>query len=149
MGCTSAIVFTCFGAAYGTAKAGVGVSATGVLRPDLIVKSKRVGTVEWALHVRLDIILMFSNRYYSCCHGWYHRYLRPRRLCLDLQRFVPEIIAFHWLYSIRCWPFRRFGRYGCWVCHWYCGWCGCQRNSTTAKIIRRHDPDSYFRWSFG
>ena len=39
MGCTSAIVFTCFGAAYGTAKSGVGISAMGVLRPDLIVKS--------------------------------------------------------------------------------------------------------------
>ena len=39
MGCTSAIVFACFGAAYGTAKAGVGISAMGVLRPDLIVKS--------------------------------------------------------------------------------------------------------------
>ncbi|KAF4313277.1 ATPase V0 complex proteolipid subunit C [Botryosphaeria dothidea] len=39
MGCTSAIVFTCFGAAYGTAKAGVGISAMGVLRPDLIVKN--------------------------------------------------------------------------------------------------------------
>ena len=39
MGCASAIVFTCFGAAYGTAKAGVGISSMGVLRPDLIVKS--------------------------------------------------------------------------------------------------------------
>ncbi|KAK5093215.1 vacuolar ATPase V0 domain subunit c [Exophiala xenobiotica] len=39
MGCTSAIVFTCFGAAYGTAKSGVGISAMGVLRPDLIVKN--------------------------------------------------------------------------------------------------------------
>jgi V-type H+-transporting ATPase proteolipid subunit len=39
MGCTSAIVFTCFGAAYGTAKSGVGIAAMGVLRPDLIVKS--------------------------------------------------------------------------------------------------------------
>ncbi|PSN59422.1 V-type ATPase [Corynespora cassiicola Philippines] len=39
MGCASAIIFTCFGAAYGTAKAGVGVSAMGVLRPDLIVKN--------------------------------------------------------------------------------------------------------------
>lgn len=39
MGCTSAIVFTCFGAAYGTAKSGVGISSMGVLRPDLIVKS--------------------------------------------------------------------------------------------------------------
>jgi len=39
MGCTSAIVFTCFGAAYGTAKSGVGICAMGVLRPDLIVKN--------------------------------------------------------------------------------------------------------------
>ena len=42
MGCTSAIVFTCFGAAYGTAKSGVGISAMGVLRPDLIVKSMSI-----------------------------------------------------------------------------------------------------------
>ncbi|RPB22661.1 V-type ATPase [Terfezia boudieri ATCC MYA-4762] len=39
MGCTAAIVFTCFGAAYGTAKSGVGIVASGVLRPDLIVKN--------------------------------------------------------------------------------------------------------------
>jgi hypothetical protein len=39
MGCTVAIVFTCMGAAYGTAKSGVGIAAMGVLRPDLIVKS--------------------------------------------------------------------------------------------------------------
>lgn len=39
MGCTAAIVFTCLGASYGTAKSGVGISAMGVLRPDLIVKS--------------------------------------------------------------------------------------------------------------
>ncbi|CAI4215380.1 unnamed protein product [Parascedosporium putredinis] len=39
MGCTAAIVFTCLGASYGTAKSGVGIAATGVLRPDLIVKN--------------------------------------------------------------------------------------------------------------
>ncbi|KAF8475898.1 vacuolar ATP synthase 16 kDa proteolipid subunit [Kalaharituber pfeilii] len=39
MGCTAAIVFTCFGAAYGTAKSGVGIVASGVLRPDLLVKN--------------------------------------------------------------------------------------------------------------
>jgi len=39
LGCTSAIVFTCFGAAYGTAKAGVGLSAMGVLHPDLVIKA--------------------------------------------------------------------------------------------------------------
>ncbi|KAF9185263.1 H(+)-transporting V0 sector ATPase subunit c, partial [Haplosporangium sp. Z 767] len=38
MGATSAIVFCCFGAAYGTAKSGVGLTSMGVLRPDLIMK---------------------------------------------------------------------------------------------------------------
>ncbi|KAG2126549.1 V-ATPase proteolipid subunit C-like domain-containing protein [Suillus clintonianus] len=38
MGCTCAIVFTCLGASYGTAKSGVGISAMGVLRPDLMMK---------------------------------------------------------------------------------------------------------------
>ncbi|KAI9188923.1 H(+)-transporting V0 sector ATPase subunit c [Blastocladiella emersonii ATCC 22665] len=39
MGCTAAIVFSCFGAAYGTAKSGVGISAMGVMRPEAIMKS--------------------------------------------------------------------------------------------------------------
>ncbi|KAI9218507.1 vacuolar ATP synthase 16 kDa proteolipid subunit [Blastocladiella britannica] len=39
MGCASAIVFSCFGAAYGTAKSGVGISAMSVMRPELMVKS--------------------------------------------------------------------------------------------------------------
>ncbi|KAF9533173.1 V-ATPase proteolipid subunit C-like domain-containing protein [Crepidotus variabilis] len=38
MGCTSAIVFTCIGASYGTAKSGVGISAMAVLRPDQMMK---------------------------------------------------------------------------------------------------------------
>ncbi|KAJ3317351.1 H(+)-transporting V0 sector ATPase subunit c, partial [Blyttiomyces sp. JEL0837] len=39
MGCTAAIVFSCIGAAYGTAKSGVGISAMGVMRPELIMKN--------------------------------------------------------------------------------------------------------------
>lgn len=39
IGCTAAIVFTCFGASYGTAKSGVGICATSVLRPDLLIKN--------------------------------------------------------------------------------------------------------------
>lgn len=35
MGITSAIVFANLGAAYGTAKSGVGISSMGVMRPDL------------------------------------------------------------------------------------------------------------------
>ncbi|KAJ5803685.1 vacuolar ATP synthase 16 kDa proteolipid subunit [Penicillium pulvis] len=39
MGCVCAIVVTNFGAAYGTAKAGVGVCSMAILQPDLIVKN--------------------------------------------------------------------------------------------------------------
>jgi len=39
MGVTSAIVFANFGAAYGTAKSGVGIMSMGVLRPELMMKS--------------------------------------------------------------------------------------------------------------
>lgn len=35
---TASLTFTGLGAAYGTAKAGVGLSAIGVLRPDLIIR---------------------------------------------------------------------------------------------------------------
>ncbi|KAH8923970.1 V-type proton ATPase proteolipid subunit [Atractiella rhizophila] len=38
MGCTSSIVFTCIGASFGTSKSGVGISAMGVVRPDLLIK---------------------------------------------------------------------------------------------------------------
>jgi len=38
MGCTSAIVFSCMGASYGTAKSSIGISATAILRPDMMVK---------------------------------------------------------------------------------------------------------------
>jgi len=39
MGAASAIVFSSLGAAYGTAKAGTGIAAMSVMRPELIMKS--------------------------------------------------------------------------------------------------------------
>lgn len=39
MGCTSALVFACLGAAYGTAKSGVGIASMGVMRPELVMRS--------------------------------------------------------------------------------------------------------------
>merc|ERR1711918_247055 len=39
MGCAAALVFACLGAAYGTAKSGVGVAYMGVLHPDVVMKS--------------------------------------------------------------------------------------------------------------
>ncbi|KAK0162712.1 hypothetical protein PV327_006467 [Microctonus hyperodae] len=39
MGVASAIIFSALGAAYGTAKAGTGIAAMAVMRPELIMKS--------------------------------------------------------------------------------------------------------------
>uniref|UniRef100_A0A0G4I5N3 V-type proton ATPase proteolipid subunit n=1 Tax=Chromera velia CCMP2878 TaxID=1169474 RepID=A0A0G4I5N3_9ALVE len=39
MGITAAIVFANLGAAYGTAKSGVGIASMGVMRPDLVMRS--------------------------------------------------------------------------------------------------------------
>lgn len=84
MGCTSAIVFTCtshpsvtrnyansyptfhlsgIGAAYGTAKSGVGISAMSVLRPDLMMKC--VVPV-----IMAGIIAIVSRSRCVCSVGW-------------------------------------------------------------------------------
>jgi len=39
MGATAALVFACLGAAYGTAKSGVGVASMGVMKPELVMRS--------------------------------------------------------------------------------------------------------------
>jgi len=39
LGVSSAIVFSNLGAAYGTAKSGVGISSMGVMRPDMVMRS--------------------------------------------------------------------------------------------------------------
>ena len=81
MGCTSAIVFTCFGAAYGTAKSGVGISAMGVLRPDLIVKSTSI-----LPYPEIErFLLKLTSRYRACYHGWYHWYLWTGGFCPRLR----------------------------------------------------------------
>lgn len=39
MGASAAVIFSALGAAYGTAKAGTGIAAMSVMRPDLIMRS--------------------------------------------------------------------------------------------------------------
>ncbi|CAO1941031.1 unnamed protein product [Urochloa humidicola] len=39
IGAASALVLSCMGAAYGTAKSGVGIAHMGVMRPELVMKS--------------------------------------------------------------------------------------------------------------
>src|ERR1700677_466446 len=96
MGCTSAIVFTCFGAAYGTAKSGVGISAMGVLRPDLIVKSAYIPIFPSTIRYNKGLTI---SRHRPSHHGWYHRYLRPRGVCPDLRQPHTKAPTLHGLHT--------------------------------------------------
>lgn len=46
LGCACAIIFACLGAAYGTAKSGVGITSSGILRPDLVIRSMSTQTLK-------------------------------------------------------------------------------------------------------
>merc|ERR1719330_264749 len=46
MGVTSALVFANIGAAYGTAKSGVGISSMGVMNPGLVMRNIIPGAIE-------------------------------------------------------------------------------------------------------
>ncbi|CCJ30275.1 unnamed protein product [Pneumocystis jirovecii] len=47
IGCAVAIIFTSFGAAYGTAKSGVGIASMGVFHPELVVKNTIPGKLKF------------------------------------------------------------------------------------------------------
>lgn len=129
MGCTSAIVFTCFGAAYGTAKSGVGISAMGVLRPDLIVKSM----FDWSaiLVTRLTCVIRHCSGHY----GWYHWYLRLGRVSVDFRWTEAEFTLVHRVHPAWSWSIRRPCRFSSRIRHWYCGRCWCKRYCTATKTL--------------
>jgi len=77
MGCTCALVFSCLGAAYGTAKSGVGVSAMGVMRPELVMKSiipvVMAGVIGiYGLIIAVIIGTTIKTQDYSPFHGLAH-----------------------------------------------------------------------------
>jgi hypothetical protein len=120
MGCVCAIVFTCFGAAYGTAKAGVGVCSTAVLRPDLVVKSmslpsagrvcRRVLLLKNELFSLLETATLtqtWFNRHSSGCDGWHYRDLWLSRFCSCRKWPKAESPLIYRLDSVLCGSLRR------------------------------------------
>lgn len=69
IGVASALVFANLGAAYGSAKAGVGICSMGVLKPDLIMKSVVPVVMAGILGIYgmivAVIIVQKSNHYFS------------------------------------------------------------------------------------
>lgn len=68
MGVTSAIVFANLGAAYGTAKSGVGIMSMGVLRPELMMKS--IIPVVMAGVLGMQYTKLINNIYYLIFYLW-------------------------------------------------------------------------------
>jgi ATP synthase proteolipid subunit len=83
IGVASALVFANLGAAYGSAKAGVGICSMGVLKPDLIMKSVVPVVMAGILGIYGMIVAVIivqkstTYNYYSSCH----ELLTKRRLC--------------------------------------------------------------------
>ena len=48
-GIAAAMIFGCAGAAYGTAKSGIGIAGVGTFRPDLIMKVRNIHCLDLAL----------------------------------------------------------------------------------------------------
>ena len=76
-GCASSIIFTCFGAAYGTAKAGVGVCSMGVFHPEQVMRSLvpvvMAGVLGiYGLILSVIIALGTSPENYSLFKGYAH-----------------------------------------------------------------------------
>merc|ERR1719231_1366669 len=125
MGCASALVFACLGAAYGTAKSCVGV-ANGCHAP------------------RNDHEVHHPHYY-----GWCARHLRTHRRCAPRLRnlwkqglWLRTVLG---LLGTRCWSVLWYG----WPCCWHRyrnrgrHWSACQRSS--AQAVRRCNPPSYLR----
>jgi len=77
MGVACALVFANLGAAYGTAKSGVGISSMGVLKPDLIVRSiipvVMAGILGiYGLIVSVILIQKIDNTTYTYYKGFAH-----------------------------------------------------------------------------
>ena len=77
VGVSCALVFANIGAAYGTAKSGVGISSMGVIKPELIMKSLipvvMAGVLGiYGLIVSVILIQKINNSSYSYYDGYKH-----------------------------------------------------------------------------
>ena len=77
MGVASALVFANLGAAYGTAKSGVGISSMGVIKPELIMKSiipvVMAGVLGiYGLIVAVILVQKISDTNYTFYDGYKH-----------------------------------------------------------------------------
>ena len=71
MGVASALVFANLGAAYGTAKSGVGICSMGVLKPDKIIKSVIPVIMAGILGIYGLIVAVLLNQRIKNASSWF------------------------------------------------------------------------------
>lgn len=130
--------FTAAGAAYGTAKSGIGISGVGTFRPDLIMKvgwTPESSTGPRGASLTMAILVPHSRR-----HVRYHRSLRSC-YCSPDRRSSPTVKEYEFVHV--CFGVDRVGsrglmnriqflhapcgwivsgslRCGCWLHYWHC-----------------------------
>lgn len=108
------LVLSVFGAGYGIAKSGVGVSAVSVLRPDMMVRS----TVFLCL-LPLHPSKLNTARHDATYPCWYSLHLRP---CSERRNIVfseREICPSHELHVPDWWTCVRSELLGLWTLYWH------------------------------
>jgi ATP synthase proteolipid subunit len=141
MGVATALVFANLGAAYGTAKSGVGICSMGVLKPDLIIRSVIPVVMAGILGIYgliVSVILIqksiFNSNVFSL---WSRRKIHLRNGILPpCCRTVlwSELTGIHYILT----P-------GSWYCHRNSRGCWCKGARTTRKNIRRNDAYPHLR----
>lgn len=129
IGVASALVFANLGAAYGSAKAGVGICSMGVLKPDLIMKSVVPVVMAGILGIYgmivAVIIVQKSTHLYNPSPR--HQLFSQRCLC---SLGIRTVLRIQFLGS-------RTG-------NWYCRWCRCACQCSARQNLCGYDFDSYF-----
>ena len=129
------------GAAYGTAKSGVGISSMGVLKPELIFKSIVPIIMAGILGIYGLIVavilqgnsnlfntnLLVGGSSYDDKQGYQ---FFSSGLCCGLSSLVGS---------------SKFNCIGCWTCHWNCGRCWSESQRSARSHLRGNDPDPHLR----
>ena len=142
MGIAAALVFCNFGAAYGTARSGVGICTVGTSKPDLVFKSLIPIIMAGILGIYgliVAVILQGKGKYWSNIN-----FSSQRNTLRQYLRYINMAIQFiQWFQAVCFRSLLRIVFTSRWTLHWSCRRCRCQ-----SKRIEGHLRRSYFDFDF-
>ena len=121
------------GAAYGTAKSGVGIASMGVLKPELIFKSIVPIIMAGILGIYgLIISVILSSK---------------SKLVFITSSSLQALLWLQRVSTLGLWSLLRSLFLRSWTCHWNCRRCWSQSQRTARTNFRGNDLDPHFRRS--